>query len=166
MLGPLLLNILPNSSCTLLFTHEVDRLGRSETSGNPRTFTLSSLQVRLDGAVVTHFLPLEAALDASVGGTVTIEVERGGAPIAARLAVRDLHAVTPAAQLQVCGSVLHALSYQQARTGSHVFLCSIFYVFVAPCCMCYIAAHVCADRLVHPRLGSIQYNTCITPASS
>ncbi len=78
--------------------------------------------MRLDGAVVTHFLPLEAALDAAVGGSVAVEVERGGAPITARLAVRDLHAVTPAALLQVCGSVLHALSYQQARTGSHAFL--------------------------------------------
>ncbi len=78
--------------------------------------TLSSLlQVRLDGAVVTHFLPLEAALDAAVGGSVTVEVERGGAPVTARLVVRDLHTVTPAALLQVCGSVLHALSYQQAR---------------------------------------------------
>ena len=73
----------------------------------------SEPQVRLDGAVVTHFLPLEAALDVAVGGSVTVEMERGGAPVTARLAVQDLHAVTPAALLQVAGSILHALSYQQ-----------------------------------------------------
>ena len=75
-----------------------------------------SPQVRLDSTVVTHFLPLEAALDAAVGGSVTIEVERGGVPITARLEVMDLHAVTPAALLQVAGSVLHSLSYQQVSS--------------------------------------------------
>ena len=51
-------------------------------------------QVRLDGAVVTHFLTLEAALDVAVGGSVAVEVERGGAPVTATLAVQDLHDVT------------------------------------------------------------------------
>jgi C-terminal processing protease CtpA/Prc len=69
--------------------------------------------VRVDGRVVTHFLPLEEALDDAVGGHVTLDVERGGQALQRRLAVADLHAVTPAAMLQVSGAVLHSLSYQQ-----------------------------------------------------
>ena len=38
--------------------------------------------VRLGGAVTTHFLPMDALLDAAVGRRVAVEVERGGAPLA------------------------------------------------------------------------------------
>jgi hypothetical protein len=34
--------------------------------------------------VVTHFLPLEEALDSAVGGTVELSLERGGKPIGGR----------------------------------------------------------------------------------
>ena len=95
--------------------------------------------MRLNGAVVTHFLPMEAALDGAVGSGVHVEVERGGKPVAAALAVQDLHAVTPAALLQVAGAILHALSYQQVRSvqapGSRT-LCSRSQPPSAPCLSC------------------------------
>ncbi|KAK9843749.1 hypothetical protein WJX81_004878 [Elliptochloris bilobata] len=71
--------------------------------------------VRLQGAVTTHFLPMEALLDESVGRHVGVEVERGGVPLSFDIKVQDLHAVTPASMLEVAGGAVHALSYQQAR---------------------------------------------------
>jgi S1-C subfamily serine protease len=71
--------------------------------------------VRVQGRLVTDFVPLEAALDDAVGGEVELEVERGGAPLAMRLRVGDLHAVTPASYLEVGGAVLNTFSLQQAR---------------------------------------------------
>lgn len=71
--------------------------------------------VRVQGRLVTDFLPLEAALDEAVGGEVELEVERGGVPQVVRLRVADLHAVTPASYLEAGGAVLNTLSYQQAR---------------------------------------------------
>ncbi len=68
--------------------------------------------------VVVHFLPLEALLDECVGGSVTVEVERGGRLVSAELAVQDLHAVSPSSFLESAGGVLHGLSYQQARNNS------------------------------------------------
>ncbi len=73
--------------------------------------------VRVDGQVVTHFLHLEELLDAAVGGTVALEVERGGVTVSASIDVTDLHSVTPSTMLEVAGGVVHALSYQQARNN-------------------------------------------------
>lgn len=73
--------------------------------------------VRLGGRVVTEFLSMEELLDDAVGGEVEVEVERGGSPIAVRVSVADLHAVTPATFLDVGGGSVHALSYQQARNN-------------------------------------------------
>lgn len=68
--------------------------------------------------MVVHFLPVEALLDDSVGGKVTVEVERGGRLVSAELAVQDLHAVSPSSFLESAGGILHGLSYQQARNNS------------------------------------------------
>ncbi|CAI5469297.1 unnamed protein product [Closterium sp. Yama58-4] len=82
--------------------------------------------VRVNGKVLTQFLALEAILDDAVGGTVTLDVERGGAPLSLTLTVHDLHAVTPDRFLELSGGVLHALSYQQARNFR--FPCGLVYV--------------------------------------
>ncbi len=71
--------------------------------------------VRLNGELLTHFVPLEEVLDRHVGETVALELQRGGEPLAVELAVSDLHALTASAYVEVGGGVMHELSYQQAR---------------------------------------------------
>jgi S1-C subfamily serine protease len=71
--------------------------------------------VRMNGQPVTGFEPLEALLDDNVGAEVSLELERGGESYKARIAVQDLHAITPDAYLELGEAVLHTLSYQEAR---------------------------------------------------
>jgi S1-C subfamily serine protease len=74
--------------------------------------------VRVQGRLVTEFLPLETAVDDAVGGEVELAIERGGEPLAVKLRVADLHAATPESYLEVGGAVIHTLSFQQARNYS------------------------------------------------
>src|ERR1700732_2346252 len=71
--------------------------------------------LRVNGRYLTQFEPLEEVLDGSVGGQVEVELERGGKLVSAKLPVGDLHAITPGAYAEFGDSVVHALSYQQAR---------------------------------------------------
>ena len=71
--------------------------------------------LRVNGRYLTQFEPLEEVLDGSVGGQVELELERGGKLVSAKLPVGDLHAITPSAYAEFGDSVVHALSYQQAR---------------------------------------------------
>ena len=70
---------------------------------------------KVNGQYVTQFEPLSAVLDDSVGKPVKLELSRGGQAIAASVSVGDLHAITPAAYLDFGESIVHSLSYQQAR---------------------------------------------------
>ena len=70
---------------------------------------------KVNGQYVTQFEPLSAVLDDSVGKPVKLELSRGGQPVTANVAVGDLHAITPAAYLDFGESIVHSLSYQQAR---------------------------------------------------
>ena len=70
---------------------------------------------RVNGRLVTTFLPLDEMLDASVGQPVELEVERGGERLVQRLPVEDLHSITPAEYLEFGDAVVHTLSYQMAR---------------------------------------------------
>ena len=83
-------------------------------SGEKR-LEVGDVLVRVDGELVTQFIPLEQVLDASIGRSVRFEVERGGRPVTVSVEVRDLHAITPASYLEFGGAVLHDLSYQMAR---------------------------------------------------
>lgn len=74
--------------------------------------------VAVEGRPVNAFLPIESALDARVGGTVSLAVERGGEPIRVDLEVGDLHAITPDHYLEYGGGVLNPLSYHMARNAS------------------------------------------------
>ncbi|MCP5328519.1 MAG: trypsin-like peptidase domain-containing protein [Sinobacteraceae bacterium] len=70
---------------------------------------------KVNGLYVTQFEPLAAVLDEGVGQTVKLELSRGGKAISTSLPIGDLHAITPAAYLDFGESIVHTLSYQQAR---------------------------------------------------
>ncbi len=118
---------------------EVRRLGlRSETEGDVRSafpkltgmLVVTEVQpgsptegvlqpgdvlVRLNGKLVAEFDPVNELLDDSVGRQIELEAERGGVPVTVQLTVQDLHAITPAQYIEFGESVVHELSYQQAR---------------------------------------------------
>ncbi|KAJ3216001.1 hypothetical protein HDU67_010079 [Dinochytrium kinnereticum] len=71
--------------------------------------------VSVNGKVVTKFVPLEDTLDSSVGGSINIQIERGGEPMEFTLNVQDLHSITPDRYLMIGGAKLNNLSYQLAR---------------------------------------------------
>jgi hypothetical protein len=90
--------------------------------------------------VVSHFLMLEELLDAAVGQTIELQLERGGKPLIVQLPVTDLHSVTPNAMLELAGGSVHALSYQQARNNRAV----VGQVYVAEVRLCWRCVdHVC-----------------------
>ncbi len=118
---------------------ELRRLGLSEESealarkANPEATGMLSVQqvipgssaddalqvgdilLRVNGALITEFVPLAAILDVSVGNKVTLEVERGGRRVPAEVTVGDLHSITPDEYLEFGDAIVHDLSYQQAR---------------------------------------------------
>jgi len=105
--------------------------------GGPADGTLQpgDVLVRVNGKLVSEFEPLEQVLDDSVGGSVDLELERGGTPVRAKLSVGDLHAITPSAYLEFGDSVVHTVSYQMARhfnvAVNGVYVANPGYVFGA-----------------------------------
>jgi len=71
--------------------------------------------LRMNGELVTEFVPLAALLDDFVGREIEIEVERGGKSKIHSITVSDLHAITPAEYLEFGDAIVNNLSYQQAR---------------------------------------------------
>ncbi|MDX1405472.1 MAG: PDZ domain-containing protein [Woeseiaceae bacterium] len=75
--------------------------------------------VRVNGELVTEFVPLAATLDNKVGDNVIVEIERGGRQITHELRVDDLHEITPDDFLEFGDAIVNNLSYQQARHYNH-----------------------------------------------
>ena len=71
--------------------------------------------IRINGELVTEFVPLAAMLDDLVGYEIEIEVERGGKSHSHSIVVSDLHTITPAEYLEFGDAIVNNLSYQQAR---------------------------------------------------
>jgi len=71
--------------------------------------------LRINGELVTEFVPLAAILDDSVEQEVELELERGGRSITESVLVTDLHAITPSEFLEFGDAIVNNLSYQQAR---------------------------------------------------
>jgi S1-C subfamily serine protease len=71
--------------------------------------------LRINGQLVTEFIPLEAILDDSVGNSIEVELERGGVRKTETILVMDLHSITPDEYLEFGDAIVNNLSYQQAR---------------------------------------------------
>jgi S1-C subfamily serine protease len=76
---------------------------------------VGDILVRVNGTLVTDFVPLADLLDDEVGLRVSVELQRNGDLVTESLTVADLHSVTPAEYLQFSDALVHKLSYQQAR---------------------------------------------------
>ena len=71
--------------------------------------------IRINGELITEFVPLEAILDSHVGREIDVELERGGKQVISKVRVDDLHAITPDEYLEFGDAIVNRLSYQQAR---------------------------------------------------
>jgi S1-C subfamily serine protease len=69
----------------------------------------------IDGKPLAEFFALEDTLDAHVGGTVRVDVQRGSSTRQHDLAVESLSAITADEYIEFGEAVVHTLSYQQAR---------------------------------------------------
>ncbi|MEO1246154.1 MAG: trypsin-like peptidase domain-containing protein [Pseudomonadota bacterium] len=76
---------------------------------------VGDILIRVNGRLVTEFVPLAAVLDDNVGATVLLELERGGRTVEAEVEVSDLHAITPHEFIEFGDGTVNELSYQQAR---------------------------------------------------
>jgi len=85
--------------------------------GGPADGTLQpgDVLVRVNGKLMSEFAPLEQVLDDAVGGTVELELERGGKALSAKLNIGNLHDITPSAYLEFGDTVVHTVSYQMSR---------------------------------------------------
>jgi pro-apoptotic serine protease NMA111 len=71
--------------------------------------------VAIDGKPVPEFFTLEDVLDSHVGQPIKVEVQRGSATVQHSLGVQSLGAITADEYIEFGESVVHTLSYQQAR---------------------------------------------------
>jgi S1-C subfamily serine protease len=105
--------------------------------GGPADGTLQpgDVLIRVNGKLVSEFEPLEQMVDENVGGTVDLELERGGKPLSAKVNVANLHDITPSAYLEFGDAVVHTVSYQMARhfnvAVSGVYVANPGYIFGA-----------------------------------
>lgn len=80
-----------------------------------RKLAPGDILLRVNGELITQFVPLADILDSSVGETVTVELERGGRTVTETVPVTDLHSITPNGYLEFGGAVVNDLSFQQSR---------------------------------------------------
>jgi S1-C subfamily serine protease len=85
--------------------------------GSPASEVLApgDILIRVNGRLVTAFVPLAAVIDSHVGEDIELQVERGGRPVTATMRVDDLHRITPDEYLEFGDGIVNRLSYQQAR---------------------------------------------------
>ncbi|RLN63364.1 hypothetical protein BBJ29_002111, partial [Phytophthora kernoviae] len=100
------------------FPLETGMLTVAETiPGGPSSNKLQpgDVLVRVNGELITRFVPLEAILDDNVDNEIKLQIDRSGELITLKMPVQDLHSVTPSRFIEIGGAVINPLSYQQAR---------------------------------------------------
>lgn len=100
-------------STGLLVVDRVFPQGPSDGKLRPGDIILTVNGVHLDS-----FKPWEEAVDDSVGETVELGIQRGGADMSVTLDVGDLHALSPSEFLEFGGGVMHPMSVHKAFAGS------------------------------------------------
>jgi S1-C subfamily serine protease len=84
-------------------------------SGADGILSPGDILISIDGKPVPEFFALEDVLDDHVGQQIKIEIQRGKETMQHELAVQDLNAITPDEYIEFGETVVHTLSYQQAR---------------------------------------------------
>ncbi|CAJ1407712.1 unnamed protein product [Effrenium voratum] len=90
--------------------------------------------LQLEGEVCLDFVRLESVLDAKVGGTVEMQICRGGEELTLSIAVADLHALIPRRYVELGLDIVHGLGYHAAKKthlplDSGVYVARTGYVF-------------------------------------
>ncbi len=76
---------------------------------------VGDILLRVNGHPVAEFVALATLLDDSVGGVVTVQVQRRRQVLERTLPVGDLNALSPDEYIEFGDALVHNLSYQQAR---------------------------------------------------
>ncbi|KAH7140862.1 trypsin-like cysteine/serine peptidase domain-containing protein [Dactylonectria macrodidyma] len=76
---------------------------------------VGDILIEINAELATDFLPLETMLDANIGQTLQLLVQRGGKDIQVDILVRDIQDITPSCFLAASGISFHNLSYQVAQ---------------------------------------------------
>lgn len=99
-----------NSVTGMLVVSQVIPGGVAENTLEP-----GDIVVRIADEMITDFVALEAALDASIATTKTVQIIRQGVNREVQIVVADLHALAPQRLLELGDAVLQDMSIQHAR---------------------------------------------------
>ncbi|KAJ3389620.1 serine protease [Entophlyctis sp. JEL0112] len=88
--------------------------------------------IRVNGSLLTKFVPLESIFDSSVGQSVKLQVQRGSELKDVELLIQNLHEITPDRYVEIGGGILNTISYQMAKSfmipAAGVFVASAGYM--------------------------------------
>ncbi|CCH60350.1 hypothetical protein TBLA_0C05520 [Henningerozyma blattae CBS 6284] len=71
--------------------------------------------ISINNTHISSFIEVDDIFDSNVGNTLEIVLQRGGKDHTINCKVGDLHDITPAKYVEVCGATFNELSYQMAR---------------------------------------------------
>jgi len=95
----------------LLVAETILREGPGDLGGIKEGDTLISI----NGTDIYSFIQVDDIFDTSIDEEVTLVVQRGGINHTIVIRIQDLHSITPARYVEVCGATANDLSYQMAR---------------------------------------------------
>ena len=117
-LGRLGLDTTTEAEVRRTFPHQTGMLVVSEVqpgSVAAQVLEPGDILLRVNGALLSTFEPLEQILDDSVDQSITLQIRRGNQVRTAAIKVQNLYEVTPDRYVSFGDGVVHALSWQMAR---------------------------------------------------